>query len=215
MFTKILNSIDLKSFKMVIQKSFYGLRVADVVVFAVFFMFFITVPATAASPTSVFDILTDGQVKVHYIVKSSDSILIIARKFNVLERQLMEENDLTSIKEIYAGRDLVIPDSLQQEYEGVASWYGPGFHGRTMANGDIYDQNVISVAHRTLPLGQKVKITNLKNGKSIVAPVLDRGPYIYKSGIYTRDIDLSYATAKALGTVGAGLTKVKIKIIEL
>jgi len=58
----------------------------------------------------------------------------------------------------------------------MASWYGPGFNGRKMANGQIYDMNDISVAHRTLPFGTKLRITNLMNGKSIIAPVLDRGP---------------------------------------
>jgi rare lipoprotein A len=97
---------------------------------------------------------------------------------------------------------------------GVASWYGPGFHGRLMANGRVYDQNVISVAHRSLPLGTIVKVTNLENGKFIIAPVWDRGPYIYRKGMYTREIDLSYAAAKALGSVDSGLAQVKIELIE-
>lgn len=98
---------------------------------------------------------------------------------------------------------------------GLASWYGPGFNGRKMADGEIYDMNGISVAHRTLPLGTKVKITNLINGKSIIAPVLDRGPYVKNSkGQFTREVDLSSAAADVLGTKHSGVVKVKIEPLD-
>ncbi|MBU2219231.1 septal ring lytic transglycosylase RlpA family protein [Patescibacteria group bacterium] len=98
-----------------------------------------------------------------------------------------------------------------QVYTGKASWYGPRFHGEPMANTQIYNQNKISVAHRTLPLGIKVKVTNLKNGKTIIAPVLDRGPYIKKNGRYSREIDLSRKAAKLLGALKPGIILVKIE----
>lgn len=98
-----------------------------------------------------------------------------------------------------------------QVYAGKASWYGPGFHGKEMANGEIYNQHKILVAHRTLPLGIRVKITNLHNDKSIIAPVLDRGPYIKKNGRYSREIDLSRKAAKLLGALKPGIILVKIE----
>jgi rare lipoprotein A (peptidoglycan hydrolase) len=100
--------------------------------------------------------------------------------------------------------------------EGLASWYGPGFNGRKMANGDIYDMNDISVAHRTLPFGTKLKITNLTNGKSLIAPVLDRGPYVKNSkGQFTREVDLSSAAADALDTKHSGVVRVKIEPLDI
>ena len=106
-----------------------------------------------------------------------------------------------------------IPDEnfKWQVYAGKASWYGPGFHGEPMANAQIYNQNKISVAHRTLPLGIKVKVTNLKNGKTIIAPVLDRGPYVKENGRYSREIDLSRKAAKLLGALKPGIILVKIE----
>jgi rare lipoprotein A (peptidoglycan hydrolase) len=100
--------------------------------------------------------------------------------------------------------------------EGLASWYGPGFNGRKMANGQIYDMNDISVAHRTLPFGTKLRITNLTNGKSLIAPVLDRGPYIKNSkGQFTREVDLSSAAADVLGTKHSGVVRVKIEPLDI
>lgn len=89
---------------------------------------------------------------------------------------------------------------------GLASWYGPGFHGRTTASGERFDQNDLTAAHRKLPLGTEVKVTNLKNGRSIVVEINDRGPYI--DG---RVIDVSKAAARRLGIVEEGVAKVRIE----
>lgn len=102
----------------------------------------------------------------------------------------------------------------RETLEGIASWYGPGFNGRPMANGEIYNQNEVLVAHRTLPLGTVVRVTHAETGESIIAEVKDRGPYILNDeGKYTREIDLSYAAARALDAVGAGLIPVTIEKI--
>lgn len=89
---------------------------------------------------------------------------------------------------------------------GKASWYGPGFHGRKTANGEIYDQNELTAAHRTLPLGTDVEVTNVKNGRSVAVEINDRGPYV--GG---RVIDLSRAAAIELGMKEKGLATVKIE----
>jgi rare lipoprotein A len=91
---------------------------------------------------------------------------------------------------------------------GKASWYGPGFHGRTTANGEIFDENALTAAHRELPFGTKLLITNVNNGKSILVTINDRGPYIKG-----RHIDLSRAAAREVGMIDAGVTDVTMKIV--
>jgi len=91
---------------------------------------------------------------------------------------------------------------------GMASWYGPNFHGRLTANGEIYDQYALSAAHPTMPLPSYAKVTNLENGSSIVVRVNDRGPYAHG-----RIIDLSARAAKLLGYDRKGVAKVRVKYI--
>src|SRR2546428_6689332 len=81
---------------------------------------------------------------------------------------------------------------------GVASWYGPGFHGNRTANGEIYDQYELTAAHPSLPLGTRVMVTNLENGRAVQVRINDRGPFV--GG---RAIDLSYAAARTIRIVGA------------
>jgi rare lipoprotein A len=89
---------------------------------------------------------------------------------------------------------------------GVASWYGPGFHGRLTASGERFDQNDLTAAHRKLPLGAEVKVTNLENGRSVIVEINDRGPYIKG-----RVIDLSKGAARRLGIVEEGVAKVRVE----
>jgi rare lipoprotein A len=91
---------------------------------------------------------------------------------------------------------------------GRVSWYGPGFHGRRTASGEIFDTNALTMAHRTLPLGSRVRVTNLDNGRSIVLRVNDRGPYVRG-----RIGDLSHAAATRLGFVEDGLVRARIELI--
>jgi len=91
----------------------------------------------------------------------------------------------------------------------TASWYGPKFHGRTTANGEIYNQMALTAAHKTMSFGTFLKVTNLKNGKSIIVRINDRGPYIEG-----RDLDLSKGTAIALGMIQRGVIKVKVEEIN-
>jgi len=92
------------------------------------------------------------------------------------------------------------------EQTGKASWYGPGFHGKQTANGEIFNQNELSAAHRSLPLGTEVEVTNVKTGKSVELEINDRGPYVKG-----RVIDLSRAAAIDLGIKEKGLATVKIE----
>ena len=91
---------------------------------------------------------------------------------------------------------------------GVASWYGPGFHGNRTANGEIYDQYDLTAAHPSLPLGTRAVVTNLDNGRSVEVRINDRGPYV--DG---RAIDLSYAAARTLAMIGPGTARVRIDVL--
>jgi rare lipoprotein A len=91
---------------------------------------------------------------------------------------------------------------------GQASWYGPGFHGRKTASGEIFDQSKLTAAHKTIPLGTKAKVTNLQNGNTVEVEINDRGPYVGQ-----RVIDVSRAAASALGFVESGLTLVRIELL--
>ncbi|HWP56914.1 MAG TPA: septal ring lytic transglycosylase RlpA family protein [Candidatus Acidoferrales bacterium] len=92
---------------------------------------------------------------------------------------------------------------------GIASWYGPGFHGRQTASGAIYDQHELTAAHPTLPLGTRVMVTNLENGRSVEVVINDRGPFLKG-----RIIDLSYAAARALGMIGPGTIPVRLEVLS-
>jgi rare lipoprotein A len=92
---------------------------------------------------------------------------------------------------------------------GIASWYGPGFHGRATSSGEPYDQHDFTAAHPTLPLGTRVRVTNLENDRSVEVRVNDRGPFVKE-----RAIDLSYAAAHAIGVVGPGTAPVRIEVVE-
>jgi rare lipoprotein A len=91
---------------------------------------------------------------------------------------------------------------------GVASWYGPGFHGNRTANGEIYDQYEITAAHPSLPLGTRAMVTNLENGRSVEVRINDRGPFV--GG---RAIDLSYGAARAIRMVGPGTARVRVEVL--
>ncbi|MCW5717880.1 MAG: septal ring lytic transglycosylase RlpA family protein [Bauldia sp.] len=92
---------------------------------------------------------------------------------------------------------------------GLASWYGPGFHGRTAASGEIYNQNAMTAAHRTLPFGTIVNVTRTDDGRSVRVRITDRGPYIQG-----RVIDLSRAAAVALDMIDPGVVPVRISVVE-
>ena len=92
---------------------------------------------------------------------------------------------------------------------GVASYYGPGFHGRRTANGETFNMHAMTAAHRTLPFGTLIKVTNLSNGKSTIVRVNDRGPYVGN-----RVIDLSVAAAKEIGSSHSGTARVNLEVIN-
>jgi len=92
---------------------------------------------------------------------------------------------------------------------GIASWYGPKFHGKPTASGETYDMHAMTAAHKTLPLGTMVRVKHLGNGKTVTLKINDRGPFVGK-----RIIDLSNKAAHAIGMVGTGTAKVRVTALK-
>jgi rare lipoprotein A len=101
-----------------------------------------------------------------------------------------------------------VPPAPGAVQEGIASWYGPGFHGRRTSSRERYDQYDFTAAHRTLPLGTWALVTNMNNGRTVKVYVNDRGPYV--DG---RVIDLSYGAARAISMIDPGTAPVRIVIL--
>jgi rare lipoprotein A len=91
---------------------------------------------------------------------------------------------------------------------GVASWYGPNFHGKYTSNGEVYDMHARTAAHKTWPMDTMVKVKNLENGKSTIVRINDRGPFVRG-----RVIDCSYTAGKEIGLDRSGIAKVKIEVL--
>ena len=100
-------------------------------------------------------------------------------------------------------------DKSKKILKGISSYYGPKFHGKLTANGEIFDMYGLTAAHKTLPLNTIIRVTNLKNDKSLILRINDRGPYIGN-----RILDCSYGAAKKLDFVKEGTVEVRIEVIE-
>jgi rare lipoprotein A len=153
-----------------------------------------------------------------YTVKQGDTLWGLARDtFGVSVKEIARANNIANPDRIYPGQKIrvKVPDAAEnvtpevpERSEVVASWYGKEYHGRPMANGKIYNMYANTIAHRTLPLGTKVELTNPDTGQVVRAVVTDRGPFI--DG---RDVDLSYGIAKKLNMVDKGVGKVIMDIL--
>ena len=110
--------------------------------------------------------------------------------------------------ELFGQRYYILRSADGFSQRGIASWYGGKFHGNPTASGEIYDMHAMTAAHKTLPIPTDVQVTNLRNGKSVVVRVNDRGPFLDD-----RIIDLSYAAAQALDLVGSGTGMVEVRAL--
>jgi len=128
---------------------------------------------------------------------------IVANEYDSSDSPTLNEEFVSSQETVSGGIS-----SVQYKDLGTmkASWYGPRFHGRTTANGEIYDQTAYTAAHKSLPFGTLLRITNPINNKSLIVRINDRGPYIPG-----RQIDLSKAAAEKLGVIYSGVKKLKIE----
>ena len=127
---------------------------------------------------------------------------------SVKQPSILHLNDSDTLSDL-AQQDSLFPSIVNKVKHGVASWYGPGFHGKKTATGEIFDMNAMTAAHKTLPIPSYARVTNLENHKSIIVRINDRGPYIGN-----RELDLSYAAAKNLDLDQEGLGSIEIKTIS-
>lgn len=128
---------------------------------------------------------------------------------NRIRRQLGEVEPLRAIEGApSSSRPQIAVGPIQFAFSGVASWYGPGFNGRRSASGEIFNQNALTAAHRTLPFGTLVRVTNMNNGTSVTVRINDRGPF--GGG---RVIDLSAAAARAIGMIQSGVAPVRVEVL--
>lgn len=131
--------------------------------------------------------------------------------FTVLKTANTDENERVLVEEF-------VPETVKESTVNIspveyinrgtmkASWYGPKFHGKLTANGEIYNQMALTAAHKSLKFGTLLKVTNPKNGRSVIVRINDRGPYIEG-----RDLDLSKGAAIELGLLRKGVARVKIE----
>jgi rare lipoprotein A len=152
---------------------------------------------------------------VEYLVKPGDSLWKISKKMNLKDPlQIAQENGLSNPNLIRPGQKLLIypvqPKETQPVEGGemVASWYGAEHHNKTTASGQRFDMYKNTLAHKTLPFGTKVRLTNPENGKIAEGVVNDRGPFIKG-----REVDVSYALARKLGFVRKGITRLNVEIL--
>ena len=157
--------------------------------------------------------------KVKFIFSAFAALLIFfllmacvtKHRIVIEERKIPPPEKKMALKEETREKKPVLPEkiekreTLQVQY-GVASWYGPDFHGKPTSSGEIYDMYQLTCAHNSFPLGTTVMVTNLENGKSIEVKVNDRGPFVKE-----RIIDLSYAAAQILGVWEKGTAYVKVE----
>jgi rare lipoprotein A len=109
---------------------------------------------------------------------------------------------------VYGIRYYPAPASIGDEFDGLASWYGPDFHGKSTSNGETYNMYDMTAAHKTLPMNTVVKVTNVNNGLTTVVRINDRGPFVG-----TRIIDLSNTAAQEIGMLNDGTAPVKVQVL--
>lgn len=147
---------------------------------------------------------------IEHTIQAGDTIWALAiRRYHVNIEDIIRDNQITDPRKIRPGQKLRIRvPQLPEETEVVASWYGEKYHGKTMANGGIFNMYADTAAHKDLPLGTQVELTNPSTGQKAVTVITDRGPYIKG-----RDIDLSFGLAEKLSIIDKGVGKLLMRVL--
>lgn len=175
-------------------------------------------------PQTKWSEVTPHLVGDHLTIQQGEQILLsldpaLARQFKTHPHRLITDW-ANNIRLVAGAKALTLPQAQQQMYavtptaqvrQGAASWYGPYFHGRMTANGEIYNQNDLTAAHRDLPLGTYVQVTNRSNGRSVVVRINDRGPYLDED---YRIIDLSHQAAQILDGEDKGVMPIELVVLK-
>jgi len=144
-----------------------------------------------------------------YKVRKGDNLQKVGLRFDVPWRKIAELNNIPNERVLPVGKKLIVKKQFPYSFPALTSWYGKPFHGRKTANGEVYNMYGISAAHKTLPLGTMVVVSNPKNGRELKLKINDRGPYIKG-----RSLDLSFAAAKYLGIIEQGVAPLLVKILK-
>lgn len=156
--------------------------------------------------------------KIVTIIAGLAITLSLVAETNTNNNVIYVKNEI--IKAVDSGTDLYVAKAKTtstkektsnsgSSQSGIASYYGKGLHGSKTANGERHNRNEMVAAHRSLPFGTKVKVTNLSNGKEVVVRINDRGPFVKG-----RVIDLSYGAFSKIENPGKGITKVKLDVLK-
>ena len=147
---------------------------------------------------------------ITHTIKAGETLWDLAvNKYHIHVKDIMKDNGITDPKTLRIGQQLTI--RLPQptgEKPVIASWYGKDFHGKPMANGDIYDMYAATIAHKEMPLGTRVELKNASTGEMVKAVVTDRGPYVEG-----RDVDLSYGLAQKLSLLEKGVGNLTMRVL--
>ena len=145
-----------------------------------------------------------------YVVQPGDTLWKLGvKKFQADPYQIARDNGIQNPNRIYPGQKLIIrKETPPGTREVTASWYGEDYHHKPTASGERFDMYKNTLAHKTLPLGTEVRLTNPRNGVRVVARINDRGPFVPG-----RDVDLSYGLARKLGMVTQGVGKLEMEIL--
>ncbi|WP_333662560.1 septal ring lytic transglycosylase RlpA family protein [Chishuiella changwenlii] len=126
----------------------------------------------------------------------------------LLTKKLILNSDLLNkVANEITAKDIV--EKASKKISGIVSWYADKFHGKKTSSGELYDKEGLTAAHKTLPFGTKVKVTNTRNGKSVIVKVNDRGPHTK-----SRLMDLSRAAFSSIGSTSSGTLNVEMEIID-
>ena len=150
----------------------------------------------------------DGKIFKDFGKDGSTIIPISEKRFsNEVDGDTIKKDTLSIENEKMV--DEIMERTATKISTGVVSWYGDKFHGRKTASGERYDKHELTAAHKSLPFGTKVKVTNIRNGKSVVVEINDRGPYAK-----SRVLDLSQAAFSEIGHTNTGVMQVEYEIIK-
>lgn len=153
---------------------------------------------------------TSDATTITHTIKAGETLWNLGvNKYHVHVKDIMKDNGISDPKNLQIGQEITIhiPQSTGEK-PVVASWYGKDFHGKPMANGDIYDMHAATIAHKEMPLGTAVELKNASTGETVRAVVTDRGPYI--DG---RDVDLSYGLAQKLSLLKQGVGELTMRVL--
>ena len=146
------------------------------------------------------------------MLKKGETVWGLAtHKYQVDPKAILDANKIDDPKSLQVGQEITIPTDASNAAPAedvVASWYGRHHHGRTMANGQPFNMNGLTLAHKDIPLGTRVELENPETGQKVKAVVTDRGPYVRG-----RDVDLSYRLAKQLSLTKQGVANLKLRVL--